>query len=219
MLEGDHRGVVGDPACHTQCRGVRQIGHRVQCRAFLVEHLDRTATRCAVHAGIDLGDECRTCGFDLAEAAVLAEQVRLGGHDVGLGEFDGVLHPTLGGRVGGLARQHRDTVIAAEGDRCAVADRDSGDVSGGDGLLVVGQQIGRRATEAAEDPVQSGEDTGSGAVVQRNHHPVSAPRQPRHQQHHLAPGHHRAIGEVVLQPQPGLGDPGPVHSRIAQSPL
>ena len=74
----------------------------------------------------------------LGEGGVLRQQVRLGGHDVGLGELDGVLHSTLGCRVGGLAGQHRDAVVAPERDRCPVADRNPGDVSGGDGLLVVG---------------------------------------------------------------------------------
>jgi hypothetical protein len=138
MLEGDHRGVVGNPTCHAQGCGVRQIGDCVQRGAFLVEHLDGSATRSAVHAGIDLDVERRARCLDLGEGVVLGEQVRLGGHDVGLGELDGVLHPTLGCRVRGLTRQHRDAVVPPEGDGLAVADRDPGDVSGGDGLLVVG---------------------------------------------------------------------------------
>ena len=130
-----------------------------------------TPTRGAVHAGIDLDDERRACRFHLGEGAVLRQQVRLGGHDVGFGEFDGVLHPTFGCRVGGFTGQHRDAVVATEGDGCAVADRDPGDVSGGDGLLVVGEQVGRGAAQDAEDPVQSGEDTGCGAVPQRRSRP------------------------------------------------
>jgi hypothetical protein len=137
MFEGDHRGVVGNPTGHAQGRGVRQIGHAVQRSAFLIEHFDGAATRAAVHAGIDLGDERRACRFQLGEGGVLRQQVRLGGHDVGLGELDGVLHPALGSRVGGLTRQHRDSVVPPERDGMTVADRDPGDVSGGDGLLVV----------------------------------------------------------------------------------
>ena len=92
-------------------------------------------------------------------------------------------------------------------------------MSGGDGLLVVGQQVGRGATEDAEDPVQAGEHTGCSPVPQRDNDPVSAPRQPRHQKDNLAAIDERAVGEVVLQPQSGLGDPGPVHPCITQSPL
>jgi hypothetical protein len=92
-------------------------------------------------------------------------------------------------------------------------------VSGRDGLLVVGQQVSWGATHDPEDPVQPGEDTGSSAVPQRNHDPVSAPRQPRHQQHHFAPSDKWTVGEVVLQPQSRLGDPRPVHPCIAHSPL
>jgi hypothetical protein len=118
---------------------VGKVGHRVQCGAFLGEHLHRTPTRGAVHPGIDLGDEHRTRHLDVGEGGVLDEQVGLGGHDVGFGEFDRVLHATFGGWVGGLTGQHRDAVIAAEGDRCPVTDRNPGDVSDCDGLLVIGQ--------------------------------------------------------------------------------
>ena len=138
MFEGDHRGVVGDPPGHSQRGGVGEVGHRVQGGPFLVEHLNRATTRSAVHAGVDLGDELRACCFDVGEGGVLRKQVCLAGHDVGFGELDRVLHSTFGCRVGGLAGQHRDAVVAPEGDRCPVADRNSGDVSGGDGLLVVG---------------------------------------------------------------------------------
>jgi hypothetical protein len=93
------------------------------------------------------------------------------------------------------------------------------DVPGGDGLLVIGQQVGRCAPDDAQDPVQPGEHTGGGAVAQRDHHPVAAPRQPRHQQHDLGAADPGAVGEVVLQPQPRLGDPRPVHARVTQSPL
>ena len=144
MLEGDHGGVVGDPACHAQCGGVGQIGHRVQARAFLGEHLGGTATRAAVHAGIDLGDERRACCFHLGEGVVLRQQVRLGGHDVGFGEFDGVLHSTFGCRVGGFTGQHRDAVVAAERDCGAVADRDPGDVSGRDDAFMLSGFCARR---------------------------------------------------------------------------
>jgi hypothetical protein len=219
MLEGDHGGVVGDPTCHAQRRGMREIGHPVQAGAFLVEHLGGTATSGAVHAGIDLGHERRTCCFQVGEGAVVRQQVRLGGNEIGFGEFDGVLHPTFGRRVGRLAGQHADTVVAPERDGRAVAHRDPGDVSGGHGLFIVGEQVGRCAAQDAKDPVQSREDAGRTPIPQRNHDPVSAPRQPRHQKHDLAPRHDRAIGEVVLQPQAGFGDPGSVHSCIAQSPL
>jgi hypothetical protein len=98
MLEGDHRSVVGDPTGHAQCRGVWEIGHRVQAGAFLGEHLGGKTTSAAVDARIDLGHECRTCCFDVGEGGVLRQQVRLGGNDVGLGEFDGVLHAAFGCR-------------------------------------------------------------------------------------------------------------------------
>ncbi len=84
---------------------------------------------------------------------------------------------------------------------------------------IFGHQVGRGAAEDAEDAVQAGEHTGCGAVPKRDHHPVAAPRKPRHQQHDRAARDQRPVGEIVLQPQPGLGDPGPVHTCIAQVPL
>jgi hypothetical protein len=65
----------GNPAGHSEGGGVGKVGHRVQCGAFLVEHLDRTPTRGAVHAGIDLGDEHRACRFHVGETGVLRQQV------------------------------------------------------------------------------------------------------------------------------------------------
>ena len=44
---------------------------------------------------------------NLGETVVLGEQVCVGGHDVGFGEFDGVFHPALGGRVGALCDRVR----------------------------------------------------------------------------------------------------------------
>ena len=219
VLEADHRGVVRDPPGHPQRRGVRQIGDRVQGGAFSAEHLDWTPARAAVHPGIDLVVERRTGCLHLGERVVVGQQVGLGGHDVGLGELDGVLHPTLARRIGGLTGQYRDSVEAAERHCGAVADRDPGDMSGRDGLLVVGQQIGRGAPEDAEDAVQAGEHTGCGPVPQRHHDAVATPRQPRHQQHDCAACHQWALAEVVLQPQTRLSDPRTVHTRIAKSPL
>ena len=59
-----------------------------------------------------------------------------------------------------LREPSRDAVIAAESDRGAVTHGDPGDVSGRDGLLFVGQQVGRGATRDADDAIQPGEHTG-----------------------------------------------------------
>ncbi len=74
--------------------------------------------------------------------------------------------PPLDAGSAGWQVSTRDAVVAPEGDGLAVADRDPGDVSGGDGLLVVGEQVGRCAAEDAEDPVQSREDTRRGPIPQ-----------------------------------------------------
>ena len=93
MLEADHRSVVGDPAGHPQGGGVWKVGHRMQRRAFLGEHLNRAATRGAVYAGIDLGDELRACGFDVGERGVVRLSAR---HELG-----GATDVTVGAGGGG----------------------------------------------------------------------------------------------------------------------
>jgi hypothetical protein len=164
VIEGDHRGVVRHSAGDTEDRGMREVRDGVQARAFFGEHLVRDAAGGAVHAGVDLGHERSTGGVDVGEGGVLREQVRLGGDDVCFGEFDGVFHPAFRCRVRGLAGQHRDAVIPPERHYLSVADRDARDVAGGDGLLVVGEQVGRGAAEDPEHPVQAGEDTACGPV-------------------------------------------------------
>jgi hypothetical protein len=219
MLEGDHGGVVGNAAGHPERSGVGQVGHLMQPGAFLDEHLGRNPAGHPVHPGVDLLHKRATCRLDVSEAGVVGQQVRLGGHDVGLGQFDRVFHPALGGRIGGLTCQHRNAVVAAERDGLAVSDRHTGDVAGGHGLLVVGEHIGRSATQNPENPVQSGEHARRGAITQCDHDTETTPRQPRHEQHDLASIDDRSIAEIVLQPQPRLGDPRPVHPRMAQAPL
>jgi hypothetical protein len=74
---------------------VRQVGHRMQRGAFLGEHLHRAPTGAAVHPGINIGDERCACRFDLGEAGVLGQQVRLGGHDSGLASLTAFSTPPL----------------------------------------------------------------------------------------------------------------------------
>ncbi|MHD0301061.1 hypothetical protein [Rhodococcus qingshengii] len=71
--------------------------------------------------------------------------------------------------------------MLGEGDELSVADRDPGDVLGRDGLLVVGQHVGRHPTQPAEGLVQRGEHGRHGLIAQRDHDPEPRPRQPRHE--------------------------------------
>lgn len=120
MIKGDHGSVVGGPASHPECSGVRQVGHLTQPGAFHAEHLGGNPARGPVHPGVGLIHERRTRRFDFGETALLGSQVRLGGHNVGVGEFHGVFHPAFGCRIS-LTGQHRNTVEAAERDGLAVA--------------------------------------------------------------------------------------------------
>lgn len=84
------------------------------------------------------------------------------------------------------------------------------------GLLVIGQQVGRSATNGPEHPVQGGEHARRGLIPQRDHYPEPRPCQPGHQQDRLDPVDDRSVTEVVLDPHSRLGDPGPVHPGPAQ---
>ena len=186
MFEGDHRGVVGNPAGHAQRRGVRQVG--IPCSAgrswVSISTGRRPVLRCT-RALISTTNPEHAASSSAKVAYCPSRFVSVGTMSA-LASLTAFSTPPLdaGRRV---TRQYRDAVVAPEGDGRAVADRDPGDVSGGDGLLVVGEQVGRCAAQDAEDPVQSREDTGCGPIPHGDDDPVSAPRQPRHQSTTLRP--------------------------------
>ena len=130
----------------------------VQPRGFLGEHGRGFAPRHPVLTVIDLVHERLAGGLEFGERAVFVAEVGVFGHEVGLGEFHGRFDPALGGRVRGLAGQHRHPVVPGEVQGLLVPDRDPGNMGGGDGLLVVRQHISRRPAEDPEAPVQGRED-------------------------------------------------------------
>lgn len=83
---------------------------------------------------------------------------------------------------------------------------------------IIGEHIGRCSAEDAEAPVQSSEYARRGPVLQRDHDAEAGPCQPSDEQDRLDPIDARTIAEVVLQPHPRLGDPGPVDPGMAQPP-
>jgi hypothetical protein len=155
-------------------------------------------------------------GLQLGEGAVVGAQVGVLGHDVGLGELHRGLDPALGGRVRGLARQHRDAVMPGEVQGLLVADRDPGDVRGGHRFLVIGEHVGGRATQDPEGAVQGREHARCGPVPQRDHDPEAGPGQPCDEQDRLHALDAGPVAEIVLQPVPRLRDPRPVDAGMAQ---
>lgn len=88
----------------------------------------------------------------------------------------------------------------------------------GDGLLVVGQDVGRCPAQDAEAPVQGRKYARRGPVPQRDHDAEAGERQPGHEQDGLHPADPWTITEVILQPHSRFGDPRPVDTGMAQPP-
>ena len=171
-----------------------------------------------VHPGVDPVAELAAGLLQLREAAVVRQQVRARGHQVGLGDLHRRLDPALGLGVERHARLHLAAVMPAERDHLRVPDRDPGDVVHGDGARVVGQQVGRRPADGAQRLVDA---PGQGAqllVPDRDHHPEPGPGQPRREQLRLPAPDPRPVAPVPLQPHPRLGDPRPVAPSPARLP-
>ena len=159
---------------------------------------------------VDLIHERVAGRLDRLERRVLGQQVCVFRNDVGLGDLHRGLHSALGCGVRGLAGQHGHAVVASEVHRLLIAHWNPGEVGGRDSFLVVGQHIGRGALKDPEGTIQRGENARRRPIEQRDHDPETRPGQPRDEQHRLLPADHRPVAEVVLQPHPRLGHPGPV---------
>ena len=109
-----------------------------------------------------------------AKQRVLLGQVGVGGDDVGLRQFHGVLHAALAGRVPHLAGVHGHAVEPGERHDLLVPHRDPRDMLDRHGLLVIGQDIGRGTAQQPERRVQGGEHRRDGPVPQRDDDPEPA---------------------------------------------
>jgi hypothetical protein len=193
-------------------------GIRCNLGGFLGEHRRGFAPRHPVLTVVHLIHERLTGCLEFGEGAVVAAEIGVLRHEVGFGELHGRFNPALGGRVCGLAGQHRDPVVPGEVQGLLVPDRDPGNMGRGDGLLVVSQHVGRCPAQDPEAPVQGREDARRRPVPQRNHDPEAGERQPGNEQDGLHPADPGPVAEVVLQPHPRLGDPRPVNAGVAQPP-
>ena len=142
--------------------------------------------------GVDVLAPRLARGDELGEAAVAAAQVRLGGHQIGLGDAHRGLDAALGLRIERLARMHRRAVMPPGRDHRRVPHRDPGDVLHRDRLRVVSQQIRRHPTDPAQGGVQARDQRAHRLVPDRDHHPEPRPGQPRAEQIRLAPVDPRA---------------------------
>ena len=156
--------------------------------------------------------------LQLREAAVSRQQVRLRGHQVGLGDLHRRLDPALGLRVERHAGLHLAAVVAAQRDHLRVPHRDARDVVHRDGARVVGQQVGRRAASGPQCLVDAPGQRAQLLVPGRDHHPEPRPGQPRREQLRLAAPDLRPVAPVPLQPHPRLRDPRPVAPAPARLP-
>jgi hypothetical protein len=134
-LEGHHRRVRRHDPSHAERDGVRGLRDRVQPQLLFGEHVHRSPSGDPVRAAVHQLAERLTRSFQVGERVIGCQQVRLGGHQVGLGELHRRLGAALRGGVRRHTRVHRHRVVAGEPHQLRVADREAGDVFSGDGLL------------------------------------------------------------------------------------
>ena len=198
--------------------GVRLGRQPVQMFAFDPQPVRWDCVSLPMDAGVDLRAPLRACPLQLGERAVLAAQVRRGGHQIRLGDLHRGLGSALGFGIVGDTRFDLAAVVAAEFDHLRVPHRHPGDVLDGDGLGVVTQQIRRRPAEPPQRGVDAGHQRAEGLVPGRDHHPEPRPGQPRTKQLRTPATHPRSFAPVELQPHPRLGHPRPIHPAAARLP-
>ena len=145
------------------------------------------------------------------EAGVLLAQVRLGRHQVRLGDLHRGFGAALGLRVEWPAGLHFAAVMAAQRHHARVADRYPGHMLDGHRLGVVGQQIRRRPADDPQRPVQARCQAAQALIPRREHHPEPRPGQPAAKQLRAPPADPRALPPVPLQPHPRFRYPRPVR--------
>lgn len=172
-LEGDHRRGDRDSPGNPERDDVRRLGQRVQPGPFLRQHLHWCPSGDAVDAGVDQRAERLASGLEVSETLVGRQQVDLGRDQVRLGQLDRGLAAALGRRVRRLTGVDHEAVVPGERDGLRVADRHPGDVLDRDGLLVVGQHVGRGPAEAPQRDIERSKHAGCGPVPQRQDDPES----------------------------------------------
>ena len=202
--------VIADQPLITQRQRVRLVRQRVQHLPLGGQPRQRGRGGLPVHPGVDSVAELAAGLLELAEAAVSRQQVRIRGHQVGLGDLHCGLDPALGLGVERNAGLDLAAVAAAQRDHLRVPHRDPGDVIHGDGARVVGQQVGRRPASLPQRLVDAPGQRAQLLIPRRYHDPEPRPGQPGGKQLGLAAPDLRPVAPVPLQPHPRLRDPRPV---------
>lgn len=122
--------------------------------------------------------------------------------------------PFVSGSAGRQAGADRHPVVPSDLHDLGVADRDVRDVLGRDGLLVVGQRIGRDPADPPQRGIQAGHDGRQRLVEHRDDDPEPRPGQPGAPQRCTSSADARSLAPVPLQPERRLGDPGPIDPVV-----
>ena len=82
-------------------------------------------------------------------------------------------------RVVGMTGGQLEAIVDGEAGDMGIADRDPGNVAGGDGALVVGEPVGGDAAEIAHGPIKAAKERWQFAVPGGDDHPETGPGQLR----------------------------------------
>jgi len=212
------RLVISHQPLLAQRQGMRLVRQRVQHLPLGGKPRGRDRGGLPVHPPVDPVAELAARLGQLGEAAVSRQQVRIRGHQVGLGDLHRGLDPALGLRVERDARLHLAAVVAAHGDHLRVPHRDPGHVVHGDRPGVIGQQVGRRPAHRPQCLVDAPGQRPELLVPGRDDHPEPGPGQPCREQLRPPGPDRRPVAPVPLQPHPRLGHPRPVTAAPARLP-
>jgi hypothetical protein len=184
-------------------------------RSFGGQSFDRRLTGLAVLPGVDRLAERVAGRPQRGEGLIRRQQVGVGRHEVGLSDLDGALRTALALWIGRLAGDDLEPVMATRGDELGMTDGNPGDPVDGDGPLVVGQGVGRRAAEPAERLVEAGDHCRQRPIVGRDDDAEPAPGQPGAPQQRDAATDPRSLAPVELEPHAGFRDPRPIDAPVA----
>jgi hypothetical protein len=195
----------------------------MQPRPLLHQPLGRDRTGLPVPAAVDVDADRITRRNQRGHVRISLEQIRLGGHQIGLGDTHRRFRATLGLGIKGHTRRHLHPVIPTGGHDLRMAHGDPGDVLHGDGLLVIGQRIRRRPSQPTQRRIHTRQQRRQSTIPGRDHHPKPRPGQPQTEQQRrprlpARPRHHRAHTPVELTPHPRLGDPRPIRPPMPSPP-
>ena len=190
-----------------EAHGVRHSGEPVKPLVLSRQADQRRLLRRAMHSRVDVRHPLLARGLQLRERSVGRPEVVICREQIGLRDLHRRLAAAFRLRVGRHTRLDAHPVMPSHRHDLRVAHSDPAHVIHRHRLLVVSQQIGRRAVEHPQRPVDRHHHRRDRLIAQRHHDPEPRPRQPRAEQHRLAPIDDRPIAIIELRPQPRLRRP------------